>query len=259
MKTQTVSLLALLLGSCWLHIHAQMGPSSGGLGGPLGGHILTGAMLQLFGDNKAFTAGLEMQVKSGPSGGLMILPGRMAYLDGNSRLELDLSSAKGGAMPPDAAAQIKQIGMDKMVVLAKPDRKAVYLVYPGMQAYAEQAIRDADLPSPASDTKVETTDLGKETLNSHECVKQKVIVTGKDGKPRTFTVWNASDLNKFPLKMETTEEGTAVVILFKDVKLAKPAAASFDPPSGFTKYDNVQTMIQQVMMKKLGAGMGGQR
>jgi len=46
-------------------------------------------------------------------------------------------------------------------------------------------------------------------------------------------------------------------MLFKNVSLAKPDASAFDLPSGYTKYDNLQTMMQMEMMKKMGGGMRG--
>jgi hypothetical protein len=45
-------------------------------------------------------------------------------------------------------------------------------------------------------------------------------------------------------------------MLFKDVKLAKPDASLFDPPAGYKHYDNLQQMMQQEMMKRMGGGMG---
>ena len=50
--------------------------------------------------------------------------------------------------------------------------------------------------------------------------------------------------------------------LFKNVKLSKPATGDFEPPASYDKYDNMMTMMQQVMMKRMGGGMnmppGGQ-
>ncbi len=42
---------------------------------------------------------------------------------------------------------------------------------------------------------------------------------------------------------------------FTDINLAKPDDSLFAPPSGFKAYDNMQTMMQTEMMKKMG-GMG---
>jgi hypothetical protein len=69
-------------------------------------------------------------------------------------------------------------------------------------------------------------------------------------------VWTAPDLKNFPLKIETQEAGQTVTLLFKDVKLAPPDAAQFEPPAGLKKYDSMMTMMQQEMMKRMGGARG---
>jgi hypothetical protein len=46
-------------------------------------------------------------------------------------------------------------------------------------------------------------------------------------------------------------------MLFKNVSLTKPAANLFETPSGYTKYDDMQTMMQQQIMKRMGGGLPG--
>jgi len=45
---------------------------------------------------------------------------------------------------PEAAAQMKAMGMDKMIAISRPDKKVTYLVYPGLNAYLEMPLKDAD-------------------------------------------------------------------------------------------------------------------
>ena len=243
----------ILAGSlCLLSAHAQFGPRGGGMGGP-GGSGLGGSTAQLFGQNTSFSATMEMQI-----GGEQptSMPGKLSFDQGKSRFEMDMTQIKSDKMPPGAAAQMKTMGMDKIVNISRPDKKVAYIVYPGMQAYVENPLPDTSAGAPASDFKVDLTELGRETVDGHECVKNKAVVTDKDGTKHESTVWNATDLKKFPVKIEQTQQGTAVTMLFKDVKLDKPDAGLFDPPSGFTKYDSMQSMMQQQMMKRLG-GQGG--
>lgn len=236
--------------------NAQFGPRGGGMGGPPPGPSLSGSLKKVFGEHTAFSANLEMQVKEG-TGDTMTIPGKMASLDGKSRLEMDMAQMKGGQMPAEAAASMKEMGMDKMVTISRPDKKVLYLIYPGLKAYAENPLNDPDAGKPESDFKLEVTELGKETMDGHPCAKNKVIVTDKEEKKHEFIVWNATDLKKFPVKIETTERGNTMVMLFKDVKLAKPEASLFDPPSDYKKHDNIMSLMQQEMMKRMGGGMGG--
>ncbi len=209
-------------------------------------------MKKIFGEHTAFSANLEMQRKGESSSDTMTMPGKMAALDGKSRFEMDMTQVKGGRMPPEAAAQMKQMGMGSMIAISRPDKKLIYMVYPDLQAYAENPLRDSDADKPDSDFKAEVTELGKETVDGHPCVKNKVIVTDKEEKKHEFTVWNATDLKKFPVKVESVEHGNTSVMLFKDVKFAKPEASLFEPPSDFKRYENMAAMMQAEMMKRMG-------
>ncbi|HWX20351.1 MAG TPA: DUF4412 domain-containing protein [Candidatus Binatia bacterium] len=256
MKTQSVIILTASLCLGFLSAQAQFGPR-GGMGGATAGPRFSGSTARLFGDNSSFSATMEMQTKGASADDAMTMPGKISFDQGKSRFEMDLTQMKSDKMRPEAAAQMKSMGMDKMITISRPDKKVSYLIYPGMQAYAETPLQDPSAGAAASDFKFETTELGKETVDGHDCVKNKAVVTDKEGNLHESIIWNATDLKKFPVKIEQAEQGTAVTMLFKDVKLSGPEASLFEPPSDFTKYDSMQTMMQQQMMKRFGAGAGG--
>jgi hypothetical protein len=228
---------------------AQFGPHAGAPGPSFGG-----ATSKLFGDNQSFTAALEFQT-SGGNGGDITMPGKISFDGGKARFEMNMSEMKGSQMPASAAEHLKAMGMDTMVSISRPDTKRVYLVYPGLNSYAEMTPQDTSDSASPDDFKSETEKLGTETVDGHDCVKNKVTMTDKDGNKHVSTVWNATDLKNFPVKIVTAEQGNNATMLFKNVSFAKPAASAFEPPTGFTKYDNVQTMMQTEMMKKMG-GLG---
>jgi hypothetical protein len=244
MKKLLFPIAAAVLCSSLLTVHAQMGR------GP-GGPDFSGAMAKLFGNNSAFTATAEVHAKNGRSNDEMTMPGKIAFRDSKSRFELSMSEMKGAKMPPGMVEQMKQMGMDNMVSISLPEKKVVYLIYPGLKAYAEMRLTNA---TPA-DADLKITELGKESCEGHDCIKNKAVVTDKDGQTHEFTVWNATDLKKFPVKIVTDERNNAVTILFKDVKFEKPADSQFDPPTDFKKYDSMMSLMQEEMMKKMGGGM----
>lgn len=166
-----------------------------------------------------------------------------------------MNLGEGSATPAKDAAQMKAMGMDKITTISRPDKKVSYQLYPGMKAYVETAMQDSDATKNESDFKVETTELGKETVDGHPCVKNKVVVTDDQGKKFESTVWNATDMKNFPVKLETTQEGHNMTLLFKDVKLTKPDAALFEPPSDHKKYGNMMEMMQEGMMKRMGGSL----
>ena len=63
------------------------------------------------------------------------------------------------------------------------------------------------------------------------------------------TVWNATDLNNFTVKMEARKQDFDAIVLFKDVSLKKPDDSQFEPPAGFKKYDVYIDMILEELKK----------
>ena len=249
MKKQLLLLAALALVLNPTPMHAQFGPPGGNLGPKF-----DATLSKLFGENSAFSAVLELQTKDGGSGEAMNMPGKIAFLEGRSRFEMDMTQLKGGKIPPEAAAQMKAMGMGEMIIISRPDKKLVYMVYPGLQAYVENETKDPDDPKAADQWKIDITELGKETVQGHPCVKNKVIVTDSKGDKHDSIVWNATDLKKFPVKIVTSVRNTETTMLFKEIKLAKPDGAQFEAPKDFKRYDNMGSMFQEEMMKRAAGG-----
>jgi hypothetical protein len=226
-----------------------------GMGGPPPGPNFGAEMAKIFGDNSAFSATMEMHMAGGADGGDVVMQGKIAFSEGKSRFEMDMSQMKNSKMPPQAASQMKQMGMDKMAAISRPDKNVSYLLYPGLQAYVENPSQNPSAPKP-SDFKVEATEQGKESVEGHDCVKNKVVVADATGKTSEFTVWNASDLKKFPIKIVTEQNGHAMTMIFKNVQLSAPDASQFDPPAAYKKYDSMMTLMQTEMMKHMGGGRG---
>jgi hypothetical protein len=147
------------------------------------------------------------------------------------------------------------MGLADMSILSHEAKGVSYLIYPGLQSYAELPAADA---KPAEETKTKTTvtELGKETIDGHPCVKNKVKITDETGKSEEATVWNATDLKNFPIRIEMSDTNGKVTMDLKNVKFQKPDAKLVELPVNFTRYANVQTMMQEGVMKKM---LGGQK
>lgn len=212
---------------------------------------INATMLRMFGDIKAFTATAEVRMLDKDSKEVSSMPMTMAMRDNKLRSEMDLSQVKGGSIPPEAAAMMKQAGMDRMVTVILPDKKATLILYPGLKSYAEMPISEEE----ATDAKVESTEVGKETIDGHPCTKIKLSSTDSKGNKQEAFVWQANDLKKFPIQMEMAQRSNTLIVKFQPPKLETPEAALFDLPAGYTKYPNVQALMQAAMMKMFsGAG-----
>lgn len=212
-------------------------------------------MAKIFGKNQAFTATAEVTVLDKQHGTPMTMETQYAFLKGNVRTDLDMATMKGTAMPPQAVAQMKAMGMDHTVNIFRGDKKLMYMIYPGLKSYCvidTTMTPGADKPE-EKEPKIETTALGKETVDGHPCVKNKITITSGDGKQQDIIAWQASDLNDFPIKTEMVAGNATITTHFTDIKMTAPDASLFDPPADYKKYDS----IQELMMASMGAMRGG--
>lgn len=220
-------------------------PAHAQLGGPGGGNGLNAAMMKIFGKTTAFTAKAEVKISGAQE---MTMPMEMAVLDGKMRTTMDITAIKGSQFPPQAAAQMKQMGMDQIITITTPMQKSVLMIYPNLKSYAEMPVSAAGAGSD-KEPKMEKTEIGKDTVDGRATVKNKVVITDDDGKATTMTVWNAPDLKDFPVKMEIIESGNQVTIVYKDIKTGKPDAKLFEAPADFKKYSSPQEMMMEVMQR----------
>lgn len=250
MKKTSTLLAATLLTFGLLTAQAQLGGGRSATGPDFGG-----AVGKLFGDNQAFTATVEIQSTNQRTGQPVTVPGSLSFDAGKTWFKVNLMDIKGGSMPAGAATQLRSMGMDTMVTISLPATKTAYILYPKTQCYVDMPTPGGIGNSGPDDYTVESAPAGKETVQGHECVKDNVTLTDKNGNKHEFTVWDAADLNNFPVQIEMNEQGRQLLMVFKDVSLKKPDASLFLPPAGFTKYNSMQEMMQAVMMKQMGGSM----
>jgi hypothetical protein len=206
---------------------AQLPSASSGTG-------VNGAFVKLFGSASAFTAKAETRVLDQSQNPLVRMPMEFAALDGKVRLDINLSQVQSKDFTPGALATLKQAGMDRMVSIFRPDKKISYVIYPGVQSYQELTQSKAETEAAEKGLKLEKSALGKETLDGHPCVKNKVAV--KSGKEQVLdaVVWNATDLKDFPIQIEMKEKDRTVRMHVSDVRFVKPDAKQFEVPATYS-------------------------
>jgi hypothetical protein len=243
-------IVCILFGAaiCGVPVFAQMG----GGAGPGSGSFDNG-MEKLYGANPVFSATMFTAI-SGPQGP-MTVKAKMVFDHENSWTEVNMADVQSSNLPPQAvqaAEQMKSIGMDDVVSITTADKKNAFIIYPRIHSYVDIAIP----ASPAnSGFKMQATKMGEETVDGHPCIKNDVLITNSM-QSSDFTVWNATDLNSFPVKIITTEQGMPVTITYRDISFDKPAAGLFVPPAHFTPYGSVQDLYQSAVMNRPG-GMPG--
>lgn len=218
---------------------------------PGGGPSLGPAMTRLFGDIPAFSAKAHVQVLDNSQKEMVSMPMDFAMLDKKIRVEIDMSQTKNASMPPGAAEQLKAMGMARVVSIIRPDKDLVYVIYP-----AQKSLMTMPLPKestdPAKQPKITKTAVGKETIDGHACVKNKVTMTDDNGHPFEALTWNASDLKDFPIQIQTTEKQGTSIMHFSDIQFEKPDPKQFDAPADYAAYDSPQALMQGIMEKATG-------
>jgi hypothetical protein len=233
-----------------LALAASLASASAQMGGPPTG--INAALIKLFGDTKAFSAKAEARMLDKEQKELSSIPMNMAMRDGKLRSEMNLSDVKGNGIPAEAGAMMKQAGMDKMVSVARPDKKTTVISYPGLKSYAEVPFTESE----AAGGKFEITEVGKDMIDGHPCVKKKLTTTDSKGRPQEAFIWQATDLKNFPVQMEMAQRSNKLIVKFQSPTLETPDAALFETPADYTKYDSVQALMQAAMMKMF-SGAGG--
>lgn len=203
----------------------------------------------LFGENQSFVADMEV-ISAGKEGEVSMIS-HMSVNDGKCRFEFNVAEIKGTLMPPDAAEQMKSMGMDRTIVISRDNGRDITLVYPGLSGYvAMPAPRATQAGGALEAVKMDMHEIGTETVDGHKCIKNRIIVTDNRGAKHESTAWNAKDMKNFPIMIKMNEGGMDVTMHFRNVSFAAPDEAVFAPPSGCTKYPSVPAMMQQALMKR---------
>ncbi|MGD0060088.1 MAG: DUF4412 domain-containing protein [Verrucomicrobiia bacterium] len=215
-------------------------------------------MAKILGNNQACTAIADISFVDAQHGTPVEMQASLAFLKGNVRTDTDWTSMKGTKIPPELLALMKQFGMDRGVTICRGDKKVIYIMFPRLKSYMELSPSQgpqADKTDP-KEPKLDVTQTGKDTVDGHPCVENKITFTADDGTQHEMLAWQATDINNFPIKTEEHVNGAITTTHYSNVKLSAPDASLFDPPSDFTKYSSIQEMMTANMQRMMPPGAG---
>jgi hypothetical protein len=203
------------------------------------------ALGNFLGKDAAFTATAKIVTAGKKKSDNMTMETFLAVSGGSMRNEIDMTKMSG--VRASDLDGIKQMGMDKMVILKLAEKQAAYIVYPNMKSYC---------PMPASkkgnaEGKVDKAELGSDTVEKHPCTKSKLTFTDKDGQTAEAIVWEATDMKNFPIQYQTIDDGKTATTTFTNIKMGKPDAALLELPANYTQYDSMQQMIMGNMQRMM--------
>lgn len=238
-------LLSTLLTLGWLgevRLVAQFdGPGSPGV---------TASLVQLFGTNTAFTAQAEVQILGPNQKERVGLPMIFTRLEGKIRVEVDMARMRNREQP-DALARLTPLGLDRVISLIRPEQRTTWVLFPNLASVVKLAMPSAEADAFLQNAKLERTRLALEKMEGHPCVKYRVVITDPQAQNHEATVWSATDLRDFPVCVATREGSDTVVMRFRQVQFTRADAKVFEPPAGYSKYADMQTLMAGPAVKHL--------
>jgi hypothetical protein len=217
---------------------------------------VSGAMMSIFGNLSAFEAKASLDAVDASGQLQSSTPMEVGFLDRKIRIEMDMTHMKGKAIPPEMVATLDKMGMARVLSIIRPDKKLLYIAYPGQKVLCTRSMSKDEAEAYSKPPKMAKTRLGKETINGHPCVRNKVVLTDANNKTLELTTWEASDLKDFPVQIQTQEEGKTVLWRFQQVEFTRPDATRFEPPNGYTRYPDMDSLMRAVLEKSGALGQG---
>jgi hypothetical protein len=245
-------IVGVLLLVCTLPSHGQLGF---GNVNPTG---VNAAFIKLFGPHTNFSAFVDARVLDKDGKDWVRVPLNISALDEKIVLDVDLTKAIARDMPPLATETLTQAGIDRVLSIVRPDKKATFLVYPNAQSYLNIPLSPEDSMALEKGYRVESTAAGKEILSGKERTKNNVVIRDSRGvSVLEATTWSAPELRNFPVKIETRQDKMTFILQFAKVQLTRPSATLFELPPDLTEYKDMQQMMFGIMKRIVASSMNG--
>jgi hypothetical protein len=89
----------------------------------------------------------------------------------------------------------------------------------------------------------------QQQVAGHPCHRADAYVGLKDGISAHMTLWEADDLQHFPIRIETINGTDRETLDFTDVHQEYPAQELFLPPDGFTAYATPVALMNELIVR----------
>jgi hypothetical protein len=120
-----------------------------------------------------------------------------------------------------------------------------YLLSEALQAYAPWSVNDR-----VTNLTWQTESSTQENLAGHPCRAQQAIVSTIKGATSSFQVWRATDLQDFPVRINTDTNLSPLTLKLSAIDLRPPPAELFQLPAGFTRYASVEAMMTELTLRQ---------
>jgi hypothetical protein len=137
------------------------------------------SLLKFLPEETAFTATLDVSSRAEA----YRWPVRVAFLKGQTRVEMDISKMEQDRKEPtwtEYVGQMKQAGSAESVSVFSPDKKCVFTILPALKAYMEQPIPEDALSQLKKRPRAQKVEMGTEEIDGRPATKQKLTFSKDD-------------------------------------------------------------------------------
>jgi hypothetical protein len=87
-------------------------------------------------------------------------------------------------------------------------------------------------------------------IDGHPCTQEQLTVSLSDGTTSQISVWRATDLRGFPVRIRADSGTPRFLIDLTEVRFQEPSSALFDIPADFTKYESPKAMFDELFRRE---------
>lgn len=198
-------------------------------------------LLNLLGTNAAFTATAQVSGEGPKDQDNFYMDVSYAMLGDELRTVTDLAKLRSRNACDIAQGRLQEMGMDETVTIRLPELKTSFIVYPRARAYVEMPLTWREDLKQITDVQKER--IGETTVDGHPCVLYQLRVTNAVGDENDVRIWEATDLNNFPVRIRFDMPPSVFNILFQDVKRIPPDVNLFYPPLDYDRYASLPELV----------------
>lgn len=146
---------------------------------------------------------------------------------------------------PEQGKREKKYSSAGFSFISDVGKRQSFVLSEALQGYAP-----ASMEVGATNVAINTKSTTDKKIDGHMCELEEATVAMSDGSHGSFQVLRAADLKGFPLRISSISNTAPFTVSFSKIRIESPSAELFAPPRSFTKYDNVEMMVTELILRQ---------
>ena len=150
------------------------------------------------------------------------------------------SNAKIFFTPQKQRMEFKEADSDgKSIIITRLDKEVVWMLITSEEMYAEMSLENEKKNQLVQDPDniIKKERIGKDTVDGHPAIKEKITFRQGNGKKASIYSWTATDLG-WPIKVEALDGSWSYT--YKDIKKGTQDPELFEVPRGYQRVSGLQ-------------------